>query len=72
MPRGAVSVPQFTIAGSASPAEAAAIATALRDGTPVGVGPARKLAVYAPALRACQRLPRAAPCRLNAPAAVSR
>ena len=67
VPTGAISPPQFSIAGSATPAEALAIALAFRDGTPIGVGPASKIRVTAPTLRACQRLPRVAPCRLQAP-----
>lgn len=72
VPAGTINPPLFTIDGSATPAEAGAIARAVRDGIPVGTGAARKLSVDAPALRACQRLPRRAPCRLVAPPPVSR
>lgn len=72
VPTGAISPPQFTIARSATPAEAQAIAVAFRDGTPIGTGAASKVHVTAPTLRPCQRLPRAAPCRLETPPPASR
>jgi hypothetical protein len=67
VPEGRISVPTYRISEAATPEEAARIAEALSEGRKVGDSLARLVTVEVPRLKACQRLPRRAPCRLVAP-----
>jgi hypothetical protein len=67
VPEGAILPPDHRISPKATPEEAARIAEALAHGRRLGDRLARLVSVTVPRLRACQRLPRAAACRLEAP-----
>jgi hypothetical protein len=67
VPEGRISAPSYGISGSATPEEAERIAKARSEGRRLGDSLARLITVDVPRLRACQRLPRRAPCALLPP-----
>lgn len=66
VPEGRILPPDWGVSGDVSAKEALRIAKRVRDGLPLGED-AVKVRITIPALKACQRLPRARACRLDPP-----